>query len=100
VWDLNSQLTDLVKGHSEITRRRPKMLAKGTLNPKAKGFIGVPKENRSEREHQELINNLKKQPTEFIQELTEEVALAACWKMINCIITDFSCTAVNRCLYS
>jgi hypothetical protein len=35
VWQLNSQLTDLIKGHCEITRRRPKMLAKGTLNPKA-----------------------------------------------------------------
>jgi hypothetical protein len=53
------------------------MLAKGTLNPKARSFIGVRKENRSEREHQELINDLKRQPTEFIEDVTEEVALAA-----------------------
>jgi hypothetical protein len=77
VWELNSQLTDLIKGHSEITRRRPKMQAKGTLNPKAKGFIGVRKENRSEREYQELINELKKQPTEYIQDVADEAALAA-----------------------
>ncbi len=77
VWQLNSQLTDIIRGHSEITRRRPKMRAKGTLDSRTKGFIGVRKENRSEREYQELINELKKQPTEYIQDVADEAALAA-----------------------
>ena len=75
VWELNSQLTDLIRGHSEITRRRPKMRAKGTLDSRTKGFIGVRKEDRSERDHQELINELKRHPAEFIQGVNEEECL-------------------------
>jgi hypothetical protein len=71
VWELNSQLTDLVGGHSQFTRRRPKMQAKGTLNPKCREFIGVHREDHGKREYQELINEMKKLPVEFIQDVAE-----------------------------
>jgi hypothetical protein len=77
VWELNSELTDLIKGHSEITRMRPKMKSKGTLNPKSKGFIGVRKADRGDGDNQDLINELKKQPVEFIEDITDEQEVAS-----------------------
>ena len=68
-WELNSELTDIIEGHSAILRRRPKMRGKGTLNPRAKIFIGVRKKHHSKREYQELINEMKKAPVEFIQDV-------------------------------
>lgn len=72
VCQLNSQLTDLVRGHALITRRRPKMKAMGSLNPKCKQFIGVKKQEREAREHQELINTLKLQDTEWFEDMITE----------------------------
>jgi hypothetical protein len=79
-WQLNSDLTDLIKGHGEITRRRPKMKAKGTLDPKSRRFIGVPQKEHKSREHQELIAHLKKAPTEFIPDMQddEEAVMSSC----------------------
>lgn len=39
---LNSQATDLILGYSNVTTRRPKMIAKGSLDSKSKNFIGIP----------------------------------------------------------
>jgi hypothetical protein len=44
VWELNSQARELAAGVFEARKNRTRMFSKGTLNPRAKGFIGVAKE--------------------------------------------------------
>lgn len=67
-WRLNSQATDLVRGHAEITRRRCKMTARGTLDPRRKArFIGTPKLDHTKKPHQTLINELARQPAEYVE---------------------------------
>jgi hypothetical protein len=74
---LNSSLTDLVEGHSQFTRRRKKMNAQGTLNPKDKKFIGVKTKCHGQKQYVDLINELKREPTEFIELVSDEGSLAA-----------------------
>ena len=95
-WELNSELTDLIKGHSQILRRRPKMRAKGTLNPRAKIFIGVRKKDHCKQAHQELINELKRQPAAFIQAGDEEPAPPSSSRQPQVYNNDFSCTAFEN----
>ena len=45
--ELNSQATDLVMGFAEVTKRRNKMSAKGSLNPREGRFIGVQKKDHN-----------------------------------------------------
>lgn len=61
---LNSDLTDIVQGFAVNNYRRPKMQAKGTLNPRAKQFIGIKAPGEVEKRQ---IRELGKQRTEFIE---------------------------------
>lgn len=45
---LNSQVTDLVDGYSLVTTDRKKINVKGSLDSKAKGFIGIPNDDLNE----------------------------------------------------
>ena len=63
--ELNSELTDIVKGHTVITTGRDKMQYKGNLNPKDKRFIGIPKDERTQ--HRDLLNELRAQPATFVK---------------------------------
>lgn len=65
VVSLNSQATDLVLGYSHVNNRRPKMHAKGTLNPKAKQFIGIPTSQHPE--YKETLAALRTEASEYIE---------------------------------
>ena len=45
---LNNQATDLVLGYSHVTTDRYKINVKGSLDSKAKSFIGIPKDERDD----------------------------------------------------
>jgi hypothetical protein len=92
-WQLNSDLKTLIQGHSQILRRRPKMRAKGTLNPRAKVFIGVRKKDHSKQSQQELINDLKRQPAAFIQTGDDEPAPPSSLDQPQVYNKDSVCTA-------
>jgi hypothetical protein len=53
------------------------MKAKGTLNPRAKGFIGLREQEHKHWEHQELITALAKERAEYFDPVEEEQSLAA-----------------------
>jgi hypothetical protein len=44
-----------------------RLTQRGTLNPKDKRFIGVRVKDHQKKEHRDLINQLKKQRSEFIE---------------------------------
>lgn len=56
VCQLNSELTDVIRGHSQILYRRPKMWGQGTLNPRTTVFIGIPTEDLAKFENKRVLN--------------------------------------------
>jgi hypothetical protein len=68
-WELNSQARELAAGIFEVRKMRNRMDSKGTLNPRAKGFIGVAKNNRIN--HSQYIRELQQQPAEYPEELRD-----------------------------
>lgn len=71
-WELNSQARELAAGVFEARKDRTRMFSKGTLNPRAKGFIGIPKDERVN--HSEYIRDLQRQPAEYPEELLDTEA--------------------------
>ena len=64
-FQLNTQMTDFINGHSEVMRMRPKMKSLGTLNPKSKNFIGTHRKDKDNHDIIQLINEMKAQSYEF-----------------------------------
>lgn len=68
-WELNSQARELAAGIFEARKDRVRMHSKGTLNPRAKGFIGISKDDRAN--HSQYIRELQRPPAEYPEELVE-----------------------------
>jgi len=68
-WELNSQARELAAGVFEARKDRNRMHSKGTLNPRAKEFIGVAKDDRAN--HSQYIRDLQRQPAEYPEELVD-----------------------------
>lgn len=62
-WELNSQARELAAGVFDLRKRRDRMHSKGTLNPKAKQFIGIPRDDRAG--YADHIRELQEQPPEY-----------------------------------
>lgn len=67
-WELNSQARELAAGIFDVRKRRNRMNSEGTLNPRAKGFIGVAKAERAAQS--DLIRELQQQPAEYPEDET------------------------------
>lgn len=70
-WELNSQARELAAGVFEARKDRNRMHSKGTLNPRAKEFIGVAKDERAN--HSQYIRDLQRQPAEYPEELMDSI---------------------------
>lgn len=68
-WELNSQARELAGGIFEARKCRTRMHSKGTLNPRAKEFIGIPKDESAN--HSQYIRDLQRQPAEYPEELLD-----------------------------
>ena len=62
-WELNSEAREFAAGIFDVRKMRFRMYSKGTLNPKAKVFIGI---KRADWEEQaEYLRTLQSQPPEY-----------------------------------
>jgi hypothetical protein len=61
--ELNNQASEFVGGFSRITYRRPKMRAKGVLDPRHSRFVGVQKDERNG--YREYISTLRQSYDEW-----------------------------------
>lgn len=68
-WELNSQARELAAGVFEARKDRQRMHSKGSLNPRAKGYIGIPKDDRAN--HSQYVRDLQRQPAEYPEELSD-----------------------------
>lgn len=68
-WELNSQARELAAGIFEARKDRNRMYSKGTLNPRAKEFIGIPKANAAN--YSQYIRDLQQEPAEYPEELLD-----------------------------
>lgn len=68
-WELNSQAREMISGIFEARKKRDRMRSKGTLEPRTKGFIGIPKDERAN--YSQYIRDLQGQPAEYEEELLD-----------------------------
>ena len=62
-WELNSQAREFAAGIFDIRKDRQRMNSKGTLNPRAKKFIGIKKEDRAG--YSQYLQELQAQEPEY-----------------------------------
>jgi hypothetical protein len=76
---LNSQVADLILGYSHLTTDRRKMNVKGSLDSKAKSFIGIPRAERKNHKNTlaEIKAEVRKEYIEMSREEAEEAPMYA-----------------------